>query len=278
MDISDPNVAYIAAVFFSGLVAGFFNVVAGGGSLLTLPVLIFLGLPTAVANATNRVGILLQNVVATATFRRQGLLDAGLGLRLMLAAAPGAALGALVAVEMDDRLFRWVLAAIMLLVLVSIIHRRRRSGSGGTPASAAGQRHPLALYASFFFVGFHSGFIQAGVGFVIIAALGSFGGLGLVRSNGIKVMCILMIQAIALVIFAALGNVHWVWGLTLAAGTMIGGWAGVRWQVKKGEVWVYRILIGAIIVLALMLLFYDGKSSREPEEPVDAVRQSSLIR
>jgi uncharacterized membrane protein YfcA len=257
MEISDPNLAYIAAVFFSGLVAGFFNVVAGGGSLLTLPVLIFLGLPAATANATNRVGILLQNVVATATFRRRGLLDVRLGLRLMLAAAPGAVLGALMAVEMDDRLFRWVLAGIMLLVLVSLIRRRRHPGPGGAPAAAARPQHPLALYASFFFVGFHSGFIQAGVGFVIIAALNSFGGLGLVRSNGIKVMSILMIQAIALGIFAALGSVNWVWGLTLAAGTMLGGWAGVRWQVIKGELWVYRILVGAIIAFALMLLFYD---------------------
>ncbi len=91
------------------------------------------------------------------------------------------------------------------------------------------------------------------MGFVIIAALSSFGGLGLIRSNGIKVMTIMMIQVIALSIFATLGSVHWVWGLTLAAGTMIGGWAGVRWQVKKGEVWVYRILVAAVIIFAVKL-------------------------
>ena len=256
MDVLNSDIVLTAVVFVSGLVAGFFNVVAGGGSLLTLPVLLWLGLPAAAANATNRVGILLQNVVATSTFRSQGRLEAGLGLRLMLAAAPGAVLGALVAVDIDERLFRWILAGIMLLVLVSIIRRRRGSGPGKGTEAPVGQRHPLALYASFFFVGFHSGFIQAGVGFVIIAALGSFGGLGLIRSNGIKVMTILMIQVIALGIFAAMGSVHWVLGLTLAAGTMIGGWAGVRWQVKKGEVWVYRILVVAVIIFAVKLLFW----------------------
>ena len=255
MDLLNSDMALTAVVFFSGLVAGFINVVAGGGSLLTLPVLLFLGLPAATANATNRVGILMQNVVATSTFHRQGLLEAGLGLRLMLAAAPGAALGALVAVDVDDRLFRWMLGAVMLLVLVSIIRRRRSPGSESSPAGLAVERRPLALYASFFFVGFHSGFIQAGVGFVIIAALSSFGGLGLIRSNGIKVMTIMMIQVIALSIFATLGSVHWVWGLTLAAGTMIGGWAGVRWQVKKGEVWVYRILVAAVIIFAVKLFW-----------------------
>lgn len=255
MEFINHDLGLTAIVFFSGLVAGFFNVVAGGGSLLTLPVLIFLGLPAAAANATNRVGILLQNVVASSTFRRQGLLETGLGFRLMLAAAPGAVLGTLVAVDMNDRLFRWVLAGVMLLVLVSIIRRRRSSGPGSSSGEPVGQRHPLALYASFFFVGFHSGFIQAGVGFVIIAALTSFSGMGLVRSNGVKVLTILMIQVISLGIFAALGNVHWLWGLTLASGTMIGGWIGVRWQVKNGEVWVHRILVVSIVVFAIKLLW-----------------------
>lgn len=255
MEFLNQDLGLTAVVFFAGLVAGFINVVAGGGSLLTLPVLIFLGLPAAAANATNRVGILLQNVVASSTFHRQGLLEARLGLRLMLAAAPGAVLGALVAVDMDDRLFRWVLAGVMLLVLVSIIRRRRASGPGPASLDPAGERNQPALYASFFFIGFHSGFIQAGVGFVIIAALSSFSGMGLVRSNGIKVLTILMMQVISLGIFAAMGSVHWMWGLTLASGTMIGGWAGVRWQVKQGEVWVYRVLVVSIIVFALKLLW-----------------------
>jgi len=254
MEFLDQDLGLTAVVFFSGLVAGFINVVAGGGSLLTLPVLIFLGLPAAAANATNRVGILLQNVVASSTFHRQGLLETRLGLRLMLAAVPGAVLGTLVAVDMNDRLFRWVLVGVMLLVLVSIIRRRRAFGPGSISVEPAGEPNQLALYASFFFIGFHSGFIQAGVGFVIIAALSSFGGLGLVRSNGVK-FCILLIQVLSLGIFAAMGSVHWLWGLTLASGTMIGGWAGVRWQVKTSEVWVYRILVVSIIVFALKLLW-----------------------
>jgi len=247
------DILLTAAVFCAGLAAGFINVVAGGGSLLTLPLLIFLGLPAAAANATNRVGVLLQNVVASSTFHRQGLLEARLGLRLMLAALPGAVLGALVAVEMDDRLFRRVLAGVMLLVLVSLI-RRRRAGSRDDRGNG-GPLRPLPLYVCFFFVGFHSGFIQAGVGFVIIAALTGFGGLGLIRANGVKVFAILMIQVVSLAIFASMGSVHWIWGLTLAAGTMIGGWAGVRWQVKQGEVWVHRILVVAIVVCAVKLLW-----------------------
>ncbi len=254
MAMLTPDLFHAVILFLCGVAAGFINVVAGGGSLLTLPLLIFLGLPTATANATNRVGILLQNVVASSTFRRQGLLETGLGLRLMVAAAPGAVLGALVAVEMDDQLFRRVLAVIMLLVLVTIIRRRRTATSGRPAGMPLAGRHPLALYASFFYIGFHSGFIQAGVGFVIIAALAEFSGLGLVRSNGVKVFCILMIQVISLAIFAALGSVHWLWGLTLAGGTMIGGWAGVRWQVKKGEVWIYRILVVAIAIFAVKLM------------------------
>jgi uncharacterized membrane protein YfcA len=247
-------------VFAAGLVSGFVNTVAGGGSMLTLPVLIFLGLPAPVANATNRIGILLQNVSASTAFRRAGKLDSRLGIRLAVIAAPGTALGAFLAVDVNDLLFRRILAVVMLLILAHMLlgKRLRRSGGPAAPGTvdpARLPRRPVALMVSFFLAGLYAGFLQAGIGFLLIAILTGFGGYDLVRTNAVKVFTVLFLQALALAIFAAAGKVSWGWGFALAAGAMAGGWAGARWQVAIAEVWVRRFLIACMLAFATRLLF-----------------------
>ena len=158
-----------------GSIAGFLNVLAGGGSLLTLPVLIFLGLPAATANGTNRVAIFIQNISAISGFRKQGVFPWRISLLCTLPALAGAWLGANLAVDIDDQLFKRLLAIIMIGVLIFTawdpMKRIRVEKMHLTPLRTA------ALLVSFFFVGIYGGFVQAGVGFLIITALpvGAFG-------------------------------------------------------------------------------------------------------
>jgi uncharacterized membrane protein YfcA len=241
----------ILILFGAGTVAGFMNVVAGGGSLLTLPALLFVGLPAPVANATNRIGLILQNISASTAFRRGGRLPLAITLRLALVALPGAALGAFVALDVDETTFRRILAAILLLVLVIML---RGSGRDSRPEGPVDPPHPKALYVSFFFMGVYAGFIQAGLGFLLVAALSNLGGLDLVRSNAVKVAVVLVLQILALAIFQAAGAVNWWGGLALGAGSMLGAWAAAHWQMLKGAVWVRRLLVAILILVALRLL------------------------
>lgn len=256
---TDP--LHLAAVLGAGLAAGFINSVAGGGSLLTLPALLSLGLPAAAANGTNRVGVLLQSSVASAAFHKKGLLDTRYGLLLTAAAIPGAVAGALLAVEVDEILFRRLLGVVMLLVLAHILRGGRgRTRAGGAPNAAAAApdtrpRHPALLVAGYVFVGLYAGFIQAGVGFIQLALLTSLGRLTIVKSNAFKVLNDLAMQSVALAVFALSGTVDWAWGSALAAGMMLGSWCGVHWQVRSGEIWVRRFLAACIVGFAAKLLF-----------------------
>lgn len=234
-----------------GSVAGFLNVLAGGGSLLTLPVLIFLGLPAATANGTNRVAVFIQNISAISGFRRQGVFPWRISLLCTLPALAGAWIGANLAVDIDDQMFKRLLAVIMIGVLIFTawdpMKRIRVEKMHLTPLRTA------ALLVSFFVVGIYGGFVQAGVGFLIITALLAHG-LDLVRINAIKVIVIFFFTLVALAVFVAHDQVDWTLGLVLAIGNASGAWVGSHMAVKKGHDWIKRLVSITVVVFALKLL------------------------
>lgn len=247
----DPYLWQIPALALVGVIAGFLNVLAGGGSLLTLPLLIFFGLPAAVANGTNRVAIFCQNIFAITGFKRQGVFPIRLALLCMPPALLGSYLGANLAINVDEMLFRRLLALIMVAVLLFMVfdpmQRFRREETHMTPLRT------VVLMVSFFGVGVYGGFVQAGVGFLIITAL-LVHGLDLVRINAVKVLVIFAFTAVALGVFVLHGQVDYVLGLSLAGGNSLGAWIATHYAVKKGHDWIKRFVIVTVLVFALKLL------------------------
>ncbi|WP_424961294.1 sulfite exporter TauE/SafE family protein [Ekhidna sp.] len=237
-----------------GILAGFLNVAAGGGSLLTLPMMIFMGLPPNVANATNRVAILWQNVFAIRKFRKSGLVNGKYSFYLGLAAVPGAVLGALLAVDIKGELFAKLLSIVMIMVGITIL--RGKSGLAiKTVQSGSGSTNWLALL-SFFLIGIYGGFIHAGVGFIIILVLELLGHQSMASINSIKVM-VAFIYTLSVVLVFAIGDViHWGYGLTLAIGTSVGGYLGSYFSIKKEDKWIKRLLFVTIVGLSIKLWFY----------------------
>ncbi len=233
-----------------GFVAGTLNVIAGGGSFLTLPLLIFLGLPPTVANATNRVGILAQNVGAVWGFHRHGVLDRSLLPWVAAPAVLGALLGTWAALQVGDAAFQRILALLMVAVtlwtLWDPLGRSATSGKSGPP------RHGVWLGGAFFLVGIYGGFIQAGVGFLILAVT-TLAGLDLVRGNALKVFCVLLFTPVSLALFAWQGTIAWPEGLSLAVGTVLGGQLGVRMTVLKGHRWVKAVVTATVMIFAVRL-------------------------
>lgn len=247
------------ALFAVGLVAAVLNVVAGGGSFLTLPFLIFAGLPPTVANGTNRVAILIQNVGAVWSFDRHRVLDRGLAPWTALPSIAGAALGSWVALEVGDEAFRRSLAFLMVAVSLwtlwdPIGRRARRRGerTGAASAGELGRRGRWLLAAGFFAVGVYGGYVQAGVGFLILAAT-TLAGLDLVRGNALKVLVVLAYIPLSLGLFAWQGMVDWGVGLALGAGHLAGALLGVRLTVLKGHRWIQRVVTVAVIAFAVGL-------------------------
>jgi uncharacterized membrane protein YfcA len=247
----DAHFWQIPLLFVVGLVAGTLNVLAGGGSLLTLPLLIFMGLPAAVANGTNRIAIFCQNIFAIRGFRQRGVMPLQLALLCTPPALLGSWLGANLAVSLDDQLFKRLLALIMLGVLIFTALDPMKRFRQQEIEFGFGRK--LVLVLSFFGVGIYGGFVQAGVGFLVITALLAHG-LDLVRINAIKVFVIFAYTLIALGVFIYHDQINYTLGFALAAGNSIGGMLGPKLAVAKGHDWIKRVVTVTVAVFALKLL------------------------
>jgi uncharacterized membrane protein YfcA len=247
-----PDWIVYLILFPAGFVAGVLNVVAGGGSFLTLPVLIFLGLPPTVANGTNRVAILFQNIGAVSSFHRYRMMNWSRAVSAAVPAIIGAGLGTAAAVVVGDEAFRKILAFLMVAVTLWTLLSPLSSNEGESESPQGMKRWALAL--GFFAVGVYGGFVQAGVGFLILAVT-TLAGLDLVQGNVLKVFCVLAFTVISLSIFAWKGLVHWPLGLTLAAGNTAGALVGARLTVLKGHRWIRRVVTVTVILFALRLWF-----------------------
>ncbi len=226
--------------------------------MLTLPILIFMGLPTAVANGTNRIAIMAQCMSAVAGFKRNGISDFKLSLLLSIPGVLGAIVGAFMAIDMSDVLFKRVLAIVMLLVLGLVLwdpakrwHVNRQI-SGGGPVGL-GRSQLITAMSVFFFIGAYAGFIQVGVGFIIIAALTTITGFSLVVTNSHKVFIAGIYTVFALIVFVFSGKVCWTIGLFLAGGTGLGGWIGSHWAVAKGGRWIKLVLTICVVAMVMGL-------------------------
>jgi uncharacterized membrane protein YfcA len=247
----EHSLLLLAAVPVTGFVAGFINTLAGSGSLITLPMLILLGLPATIANGTNRVGVVLQNVVAVATFRKHRALDPTGSLRLMIPTVIGSFAGAALAVDLDEVVMRRVIGALMLVMLAIIVFKPERWLS----EHATSERKSLWLEAPVFFaIGVYGGFIQAGSGVFLLAGLVLCSGYNLVSANAVKNLIVLVLSLAALAVFIVNDQVRWDIGLLLAAGQAAGGWTAARLAIARGAPVVRIVLIGVLLLSAGALL------------------------
>jgi uncharacterized membrane protein YfcA len=236
-------------LFGMGIVVGFINVNAGGGSSLTLPTLIFMGLDGALANGTNRVAIFFQNIFAVASFRKRQFSDFQLSGKLSLLTLPGAIIGSIMATKVSGVLFERILGGVLIFIVVSMFV----SGPYSKENRKQTEKKNWLIYPALVGIGFYGGFLQIGVGFLFMAALYHLLRLDLVRVNMHKVFIILIYTVPALVIFLITGNVNWKLGLSLAAGSALGAWIGAHASVKGGEKMIRIILAVAILIMAAKL-------------------------
>lgn len=243
--------AALALLFVVGALVSFINSISGGGSALALPALIFLGLPSAVANGTNRLGVMLGSLGSLAAFKARGHFHPRLAWQVGWPAALGALGGSLIAVRLPDRIFNPALAAVIVLIVVMTARGRPAVSGGGEPRLANG---PLAILI-YLAIGFYGGFIQAGSGLLMIYAFGRLGNLDIYQINSLKVFNTLIFIPVSLVTFAVAGKIHWGYGIALSAGNLLGGIVGSRWQLSKGEAWINRFVLATGLAMAAKLIW-----------------------
>ena len=237
-----------------GFVAGVINILAGGGSLLTLPMLIFFGLPPSIANGTNRVAIFVQNIFSISGFRSKGVNTFPHSIYFGFSAMLGAIIGAQIAIDISGELFNKILAVIMVFVVTYLVINRKTSYKDLIERITG--KHLWISLILFFFIGIYGGFIQAGTGFLILLVLSGVNRFSLVKSNAIKVVVAFIYTISALAIFIYNDQVNWKYGLILSIGNALGGWFASRWSVKKGDGVIKIFLVIMVSIMAIKLWFF----------------------
>lgn len=233
----------------AGAAAGFINALAGGGSAITIPILTeMVGINTA--NGTNRVAILLANLTAIAGYQKGEAVPWRRVSVLLLPTVIGAAAGAWLSTITPPDVLRMVFAAVLLLVAASVVVRPSRWLEDREAAL-----HEPWRSIVFFGIGFYGGFVQAGVGFILLAGLVLGAGMNLVNGNAAKVVLVAAYSPIAILLFARASQVDLAIGVVLAVGQMSGAWAGSRLAVLKGAAWIRWVLVAAALVAAARLAF-----------------------
>jgi len=245
------DILAIVLLLATGLVAGIGNVLAGGGSLLSVPLLVFLGLPGDVANGTNRIGILVQNATAMRGFRRERIPGLRAALPLLLPAGLGSLLGAAAIAQLDPSRFERIFGVVMLLMLVPMLRAttRKRDTSGPPPVPWP----PALRFMVFFVIGLYGGALQAGVGFFLLFAL-SHSTRDLVEANSIKVAVVGFLTLISVPVFLLNGQVALWPAVVLSIGFALGGTLGARLATRGGERLIRPVLVVAVLALAGRML------------------------
>lgn len=242
-------------VVFVGIITGFINTLAGSGSLITLPLLIFLGLPANVANGTNRIGILLQSIVAVKEFKKKKVFEWSEGLWLTVPATIGSFAGAAMAVNLNDAVMNRVIGALLVVMFFIVLFKPERWIKPSFEKQSKAKPSFVNMVV-FMGIGFYGGFIQAGVGFFLLAGLVLSAGLDLLKANAIKVLIVMVYTSVALGVFIFNGQVNYQLGLILGAGSMLGAWIATHMAIKRGTGFIRWIVLVAVLASAVKLLLF----------------------
>ncbi len=245
-----PPGATWALLALGSALAAIVNTMAGGGSMLVLPLMLAVGMPPGLANGTLRAGVLVQSLGAVMAFHRKGERPYRLVAKLAVPIVVGAGAGTLVATRLDDALLLPIIGALLATWAVVLLVRPSRFLHADGEPREPGPKTYLAAVG----VGFYGGFLQVAVGFPLLALLTMGVGLSAVQANATKVALVLVYTLVSLPIFAAAGQVAWAEGAALAGGGLVGGWFGARWQLRSGAGVVrWFVVITATVSGVLML-------------------------
>jgi uncharacterized membrane protein YfcA len=242
----------ITALIISGLLVGFINTLAGGGTIISLSLFMFLGLPPAVANGTNRVAVVFQTLTSSLGFRRQQVLDLRKATILGIPTVIGSIIGTMIAVDISQRTFELILAVAMIIMLFFVVYKPSIWLKG--KESLIKRKPTFLLMTVFFLIGIYGGLIYVGVGYYLIAAAVIGAGYDLIRANAIKVWVVLLYVPFTLVIFMWYGQVNYKYGLIHAIGNVAGAWIATRYAINWGVNFV-RWLLVVFVLLTVVQTF-----------------------
>ena len=235
------SIIEVIVLIVSGFMVGFINTLAGGATIISLAVLMFMGLPLNVANGTHRIAAALQTMTSVTTFRSKNVLDWRKGLILGTPVILGSIIGARIAIEINEELFEKIVAGVMIMMLLLILYKPKRWLKGRQELIE--QRFSWKQVILFFIIGVYGGFIYVGIGYFLLAAIVLSAGYDVVRANAIKVLIVLMYVPFTIGVFLWGDMINLEYGLVLAVGQIAGAYFGARSAVANGAGFVRWVMV-----------------------------------
>ena len=254
------SIAGLAGLFLAGIVAGAINSVAGGGTLVSFPALIAFGVPSVMANATNTAAVCPGAMSSAVAYRHDLPRGHGLLLSLLVPSLVGGLIGAWVLAITPDRLFSRIVPFLVLFATLLFATRGRFARS--INRSAHGEEHVTTMGQAWgfcfqLFVAAYGGYFGAGIGILMLASLGVMGLRDIHRMNAVKTVLSSLINGTALVYFIYKKLVVWPLALLMAAGAVLGGYAGARFAKRVDQKQLQLFIVGVGLFVSAWL-FYKG--------------------
>ncbi len=246
------DLSTIIILLVAGLFVGFINTLAGGGSVISLSSLILLGLPANVANGTNRIAILIQNIGAVGNFKRHNVLDSRKGLILSIPALLGAIVGSWIAADVNEQVISKAIGIVLIIMLLVMIFNPKKWIKGDEKLQK--KKTGPGQVVIFFLIGIYGGFIHIGVGYALLAGIVLGAGYDLVKGNAIKVLIVLLWTPLSLLVFWYHHQIEWIYGLIMGLGNFAGALIASQMAVKRGAAFVRLVVIVVIIFMSAHLL------------------------
>ncbi len=246
------TIGLIVILILSGTIVGFINTLAGGGTIISMSLFMMLGLPPIVANGTNRIPVILQNLVSVFNFYRDKKLDIKKAIRCTIPVALGSLLGSNLSIVVNDSIFLVFFVVIMIVMLLLMFLKPDKWLKG----DASKMNAPVSMLQLFFYflIGIYAGFIHIGMGYFLLAVLVLMGGFDLLRANAIKSFIVLCYAPFSLIVFIYYGKVNYEYGFIHAIGNMIGAYIASKWAVNWGSNFIRWVVAVFIVVSCLHVL------------------------
>jgi hypothetical protein len=246
------GIAVLAAAFTAGAI----NAVAGGGSLVSFPALLAIGYPAKAANVTNTLALWPGHVGGSLAYRPELKRQRRRVLLLVAPSILGALAGSAILLSTPSSTFEAIVPFLILFAAGLLVFQDRLGAFAQAHRLAAqtGDHVPLALHAAMFALAVYGAYFGAGLGILTIAVLSILLPDDIQHSNALKGMLALLINATAVVYFAAFGPVRWEPALIMAGGALAGGYLGVGLARRLGANWLRRAIVAYAVIVAAVLL------------------------
>ena len=252
-----PSAFQILAASGAALIAGGINSVAGGGTMVSFPVLLALGVHPLLANATNTVGIGPGALGSLWGFRAELRKLPRSSAWLLVPGLLGSAVGAVLLRHTSAKAFERIVpglvlfATAMFIVAPEIRRRLKQRRPSATASGGAG----AGVFAALFLISIYGGYFGAGMGILLLSALSISGMTDMLEMTALTSLLSLATNAVAGVIFAVSGLVHWPYAGTMAIGAVLGGWGAAGIARKVGGVWIRRLVVTIGLGLGATMLY-----------------------